>query len=76
MASLVTLVLLALVVGAALYYLLVVTEGVYLGRRVVVWLYDVTAGRYDDIKEFEPEFEAFFVIRPLRLPTFSVTTPT
>ena len=48
-----------------LYWLLVVTEGVFLGRRVVVWLYDVTADRYDGIKQFDPQAEQFFVIRPL-----------
>lgn len=55
----------ALLLGALLYWLLVVTEGVYLGRRVVVWLYDITAHRYDGIKEFEDDAESFFVIRPL-----------
>ncbi len=52
--------------GLFLYWLLVITEGVYLGRRVVVWLYDLTAGKYDGIKEFAPEMESFFVVRPLR----------
>ncbi len=52
--------------GLFLYWLLVITEGVYLGRRVVVWLYDLTAVKYDGIKEFEPEMESFFVVRPLR----------
>lgn len=51
--------------GLFLYWLLVITEGVYLGRRVVVWLYDVTADRYDGIKQFDPQAEQFFVIRPL-----------
>lgn len=56
----------AALVGLFLYWLLVITEGVYLGRRAVVWLYDLTAGKYDGIKEFEPEMESFFVVRPLR----------
>jgi len=50
--------------GLLLYWLLVVTEGVFLGRRVVVWLYDITAERYDGIKQFDPLAEQFFVIRP------------
>lgn len=58
------LVLLAAVV-ALLYWLIVVTEGVYLGRRVVVWLYDLTADKYDGIKQYDPDAEAFFVINPL-----------
>ena len=53
------------VFAALLYWLLVTTEGVYLGRRVVVWLYDLTAHKYDGIKEFDPEAEQFFLIRPL-----------
>lgn len=48
-----------------LYWLLITTEGVYLGRRVVVWLYDITAHKYDGIKEFDAEAEQFFLIRPL-----------
>ncbi len=48
-----------------LYWLLVSTEGVYLGRRVVVWLYDLTANRYDDIKEYDPGDEFLLVTRPV-----------
>lgn len=51
--------------GILLYWLLVVTEGVFLGRRVVVWLYDLTADRYDGIKQFDAQAERFFVVRPL-----------
>lgn len=58
------LVLLAAVV-ALLYWLIVVTEGVYLGRRVVVWLYDLTADKYDGIKQYDADAEAFFVVNPL-----------
>ena len=54
-----------LLVGAMLYWLLVVTEGVYLGRRLVVWMYDLTAHRYDGIKQFDEDAERFLVIRPL-----------
>jgi ubiquinone/menaquinone biosynthesis C-methylase UbiE len=52
-------------VAAVLYYLLVTTEGVFLGRRVVVWLYDITANKYDKIKGFSPEAEEFSITRPL-----------
>lgn len=57
---------LALAVFLLLRWLLVTTEGVFLGRRVVVWLYDLTAARYDDIKQFDPDSESAFVIWPLR----------
>ncbi len=57
--------LLVVALGCLLYWLLVITEGVYLGRRMVVWMYDHTAHRYDGIKQFDPETESFLVIRPL-----------
>lgn len=60
----------AALLGALLYWLLVTTEGAFLGRQVVVWLYDLTAHKYDRIKEFDDAAERFFVVRPLlqRLP--------
>jgi SAM-dependent methyltransferase len=57
---------LLLLLGVAGWWLLITTEGVFLGRRVVVWLYDLTAGRYDAIKQFDPDSESAFVIWPLR----------
>jgi ubiquinone/menaquinone biosynthesis C-methylase UbiE len=62
------LVILALVVtgaGGLLWWLLVTTEGVYLGRRVVIWLYDRYARRYDRIKEFMPDYERWLLARPI-----------
>jgi ubiquinone/menaquinone biosynthesis C-methylase UbiE len=47
------------------YYFLVLTEGVFLGRRLVVWLYDRVAARYDALKQFDPDYEAAFLARPL-----------
>lgn len=49
-----------------LHWLLIRTEGVFLGRRVVVWLYDLVAKRYDAIKQFDPDTESAFVTWPLR----------
>lgn len=54
-----------LIIIALLWWLLVITEGVYLGRGVVIWLYDLYAKRYDNIKEFEPVEEAAYLSRPL-----------
>lgn len=48
-----------------LYWLFIATEGVFLGRRLVVWLYDLAAHRYHTIKAFEANDEQFFVARPL-----------
>lgn len=54
-----------IVAAAAAYWLLVLSEGVYLGRRVVVWLYDLTARRYEGIKQFDPYYERLFLGEPV-----------
>lgn len=48
-----------------LYWQLVLAEGVYLGRRVVVWLYDRSAPSYDRIKDFDLDDDADYLGRPL-----------
>jgi ubiquinone/menaquinone biosynthesis C-methylase UbiE/uncharacterized protein YbaR (Trm112 family) len=53
------------IAGLLVYWQLVIAEGTYLGRRVVIWLYDLTAQRYDHIKKFNPDDEAVFLGRPL-----------
>lgn len=63
------------VLALLLYWLFITTEGVYLGRRVVVWLYDITAHKYDGIKEFDPDAEQFFLIRPLLVRLRRVPNP-
>lgn len=67
--------LLLFILGALLYWLLVITEGVFLGRRMVVWLYDLTASRYDGIKQFDEVVEQFFVARPLLTRLHPVPAP-
>lgn len=47
------------------WYLLIKTEGVYLGWRVVVWLYDLYAARYDHIKDYDDVYETYFLGRPV-----------
>lgn len=47
------------------WWLLIETEGVYLGRRVVIWLYDLYARRYDGIKQFNPEYDHMFLAQPI-----------
>lgn len=54
-----------LLLALFLYWLVVTTEGVFLGRRVVVWLYDITAHKYDDIKEYRPADERILVTVPV-----------
>jgi ubiquinone/menaquinone biosynthesis C-methylase UbiE len=54
-----------LVAGAILYWLLVLTEGAYLGKKVVVALYDWGAASYDRVKNVQPADDAGFLARPL-----------
>lgn len=39
------------------FWELVLCEGAHLGRRVVIFLYNLTAGRYDRIKQYDHEWE-------------------
>lgn len=57
--------LIAVALVALLWWLLVTTEGVYLGRRVVIWLYDLYASRYDGIKKYHSEYEHWLLATPL-----------
>ncbi len=47
------------------WWILIETEGVYLGRRAVIFLYDLYARRYDNIKQFQPEYEQWLIAKPL-----------
>jgi ubiquinone/menaquinone biosynthesis C-methylase UbiE len=57
------LVLLAL--GLFLYWAFIITEGAYLGSRTVALTYDLTARRYDGIKQFNPFDDARFLAMPM-----------
>lgn len=59
------LLLTVLVLAAIIYWLLIISEGVYLGSRVVVALYDKSAREYDDIKGVMPLQDALHLARPL-----------
>jgi ubiquinone/menaquinone biosynthesis C-methylase UbiE len=50
---------------AVAYWLLIVTEGTYLGPRVVRWLYDRGADTYDGIKDFRHADEVASLGNPL-----------
>ncbi len=52
-------------IGALLWWLLIYTEGVYLGQRVVTLLYDVYATRYDNIKQYDPVYEEYLLAVPI-----------
>jgi ubiquinone/menaquinone biosynthesis C-methylase UbiE len=60
-AAVVGLVLLAVII----WWLFIGTEGVFLGRRVVIWLYDLYAKRYDRIKQVNPDHESIYLARPI-----------
>jgi len=53
------------VLGITLYWLLVITEGTYLGFRVVILLYDWAARRYDAIKNVHFVNEARYLGLPV-----------
>lgn len=48
-----------------LFWELRVCEGAHLGPRFVVWLYDLTAPRYDRIKGFDFDWEQRFLGQPV-----------
>jgi len=52
-------------VALVAYWHLIVAEGAYLGPRVVAFLYDVIAHRYNRIKQFNPGDDAYFFADPL-----------
>ena len=57
--------LLAVLAGALVYWLLVVSEGAYLGRKAVMTLYDRNASSYDRVKQVLPQDDAYHLARPL-----------
>lgn len=67
--------LLALLLAGLLYWQLELAEGAYLGRRVVVWLYDRFAPRYDKTKRFDERDEAWFLGEPLTKSLRSIPNP-
>lgn len=54
-----------IIVGLILYWQLIIAEGSYLGSKIVTFLYDITAERYNRIKAFEDEFEDWAIGEPL-----------
>jgi ubiquinone/menaquinone biosynthesis C-methylase UbiE len=51
--------------GALAFWEFYICEGAHLGPGVVIRLYDIAAGRYDQIKDFDPAWEARFVGEPI-----------
>lgn len=64
-----------LLLAAFLYWAFVITEGAYLGAKIVAWTYDLAASRYDDIKQFNRREDVWFLIQPLLLALDPVDCP-
>ena len=58
--------LLAIAIACFLvWWLFIETEGVYLGKRIVIWLYDLYARRYDRVKQFDAYSDQLLLGEPL-----------
>lgn len=65
MMSIVAVFLLLLVLGFLFWWLVIETEGVYLGKRMVVLLYDLYAARYDRVKQFDEQADLMLISQPI-----------
>lgn len=65
MSVLFALVVAFILVGFVIWWLFIETEGAYLGRRIVIWLYDVYAGRYDRLVQHDTVQEHLQLAQPL-----------
>lgn len=61
------------VIGWLAWWAINITEGVYLGRRVVIWLYDRYAERYDRVKNVSNAYDRATLATPLLAYTDSPT---
>ena len=61
--------------GLLFYWIFVVTEGAYLGPRVVAWTYDLAARKYDAIKQFSAQDDAWLLAGPMMLKLREVNGP-
>jgi ubiquinone/menaquinone biosynthesis C-methylase UbiE len=69
------LIVLIVVSGLLIWYLIFRTEGIYLGPRVVIWLYDIYARRYDNIKGFDPDAESERLAEPILHALMEIPAP-
>lgn len=74
MSPLVAILILALI-ALFLYWQLVLAEGAYLGKRVVAFLYNITAKKYNHIKHYSAKSDAEYLGIPLSLSLQGTTTP-
>jgi ubiquinone/menaquinone biosynthesis C-methylase UbiE len=64
-----------LFVAGFLYWAFVITEGAYLGARIVAWTYDLTASKYDAIKHFRLADDVWLLSSPMVLALKGVSAP-
>ncbi len=62
-------------IGALVYWQIAIAEGAYLGRRVVIWLYDRWAPRYDAVKQFNPAADDLLLAAPILIHTRTTPRP-
>jgi ubiquinone/menaquinone biosynthesis C-methylase UbiE len=58
-----------------IWWLFIRTEGVYLGKRVVIWLYDIYATRYDGIVQHDDIEEHLHLAIPIMRHIYPETQP-
>lgn len=63
------------VVALFIYWTVVITEGAYIGRRFVSFLYDRGAATYDEVKEFDAVEDGWFLGLPMARRLESVPAP-
>jgi ubiquinone/menaquinone biosynthesis C-methylase UbiE len=68
-------ILIVVVIAVFLYWQLVLAEGAYFGRRVVAFLYNITAKRYNRIKQYSAQSDAEYLGAPLSLSLQGTATP-
>ncbi len=64
-----------LAASAFLYWLIFLTEGTYLGPRMVAFLYDRMAAKYDTIKDFDELDDAWRIGGPLQKALEGISSP-
>lgn len=61
--------------GFLIWWLIFESEGIYLGTRMVIWLYDIYASRYDAIKGFDDVDEHLLLAQPIMARLHPHTNP-
>src|SRR5512141_3422049 len=74
MSPLVFILILALIT-ILLYWQLVLAEGAYLGKRIVAFLYNITAKRYNHIKQYSAKSDAEYLGLPITLSLQGTPSP-